>query len=96
MKVNLKDNIFIEGFDNQLDVYNSSIDLCLNLGNFSILYEGKSSEIPEDLVKKCVTKTRLRNFKNYKTFRFCGLPFTAKESIQSACDKEYCIIYKIK
>ena len=95
-KVNLKDNIWIEGFDTNYEVYSFKDTICFFGEATPHIYIGKTSEIPEELAKECVAKTRLRNFKNYKTFRFCGSPFTAKESIQSACSDEFCIIYKIK
>ena len=109
MKVNLKDNIWIEGFDT-LDWLNAHI---FPLEYFEILYKGKTSEIPEELVEECVIQFCLCKgtplddgsilqediyfgFKNYKP-GFGVVDFeTPKESIQSACDKEYCIIYKIK
>ena len=96
-KVNLKDNIFIEGFDNELDVYDRSIDLCIDLGNFSILYEGKTSEIPEELLDFLLSEDCPKEESHYNYKDFLGnlcIHTTAKESIQSACDKEYCIIYK--
>lgn len=116
-KVNLKDNIFIEGFDdinkflskeNKYNVQNT-----LHFLKRFLIYSGKTSEIPEDLAKECVIQfglckgTQLDDgsilqediyfgFKNYKP-GFGVVDFeTPKESIQSACDKEYCIIYKTK
>lgn len=70
MKVNLKDNIWIEGFDN-ISTWNTK--LCyfgqVSEKQIEVIWRGKTSEIPEEI---------------------------AKESIQSACDKHYCIIYKNK
>ena len=94
--INLKGDFWIRGFDTNEEVYNFKDSICFLGEPVPYIYIGKTSEISEDLAKECVDKTRLRNFKNYKTFRFCGLPFTAKESIQSACSDEFCIIYKIK
>jgi hypothetical protein len=93
-KINLKDNIWIEGFDSELNLkYNR---------RRRIVYSGKTSEIPEELAKECVqilAKTSLGNFyRNYQYDKPQPVAFTkctAKESIQSACGKKYCIIYKI-
>lgn len=106
--INLRDNIWIEGFERKSLIYDRILQLG---GEQDILYKGKTSEIPEDLVEKCVIQfglckgTQLDDgsilqediyfgFKNYKP-GFGVVDFeTPKESIQSACDKEYCIIYK--
>ena len=104
-KVNLKENIWIEGFDSVESQYIRSTDICIDLGNFSILYEGKTSEIPEDVAKECVeikgmypTKTLYKDYIDYTkgqhTNSYKPLYF-AIESIQSACPEEFCIIYKI-
>lgn len=56
MKVNLKDNIWIEVFDNEGDLgykhFCLAADKSYNLKN--IIYSGKTSEIPEEIAKKCV------------------------------------------
>lgn len=89
MKTNLKDNIWIEGF-------NSFTGLSFALvAGVKPIYSGKTSEISEELAKECVEwsefdKDILSYYHYSKAFK------TAKESIQSACDKEYCIIYKIQ
>jgi hypothetical protein len=107
MKINLKDNIWIEGFD-----FNTYIqEERLRFGCNKILYSGKTSEIPEELAKECIIQlvlckgTKMDDgtilqedicfgFKNYK-LGFGVVDFeTAKESIQSACLQEFCIIYK--
>lgn len=107
--INLKDNIWIEGFDSELFMQSNLYSLkCLV---YEEIYSCKTSEIPEEIAKECVIEFGLCKgyelddgtilnedvsfgFKNYKE-GFGELDFkTAKESIQSACDKEYCIIYK--
>lgn len=103
-KVNLKDYIWIEGFD-KLILLNSSCNIYFEEEN-KIIYRGKTSEIPEELAKELVdtiphifygmriTDTSGNDvlFKNYKINKF--VKKSGKRSIQSACDKEYCIIYK--
>ena len=82
-------------------------DGCDDLTNYVLLYSGKTSEISEVLAKKCVKKS-LPNFNTYLNYDQKrgknNTPFdktelmwfkTAKESIQSACKDEYCLIYKI-
>jgi hypothetical protein len=69
MKIELKPNIFIEGFDTE---YQYRQRLYGNSGisnSIELLYQGKTSKMIEKLTE---------------------------ESIQSACNQEYCIIYKTK
>ena len=75
-----------------------------------LIYAGKTLDIPEEIAKECVIQYDIEKgelidefvveedilfgFKNYKE-GFGVLDFqTAKESIQSACNREYCIIFK--
>lgn len=114
MKTELKDNIWIKGLDSipiLKDIKDS--DMLYN-GVLHIIYSGKTSKIPEEMLQQvvhssiCVNsvdnlvryadyssntvnlKVRGKLTKVNKSFA------TAKESIQSACNKEFCIIYKIK
>lgn len=109
MKTNLKDNIYIEGFDSLESGYIIQDIIAKKCEEF--IYAGKTSEIPEELAEEYVVYDDYSDeyaykgcFRNYKNFNSDGdiinyevqVGFeTAKESIQSACDKEYCIIYKI-
>jgi len=98
MKTNLKDNIWIEGFDDRYEC------ACMAYNGFPLLYEGKTSEIPEELAKECVSKMISNNPPLDQEIKFRGKYYnyssisnyckTATESIQSACNKEFCIIYK--
>ena len=99
-KIELKQNIFIAGFDTRIEAAQAGYNGC------ALLYEGRTSEIPEELAKELVdtishifygmriTDTSGNNvlFKNYKINKF--VKRSGKRSIQSACDKEFCIIYK--
>lgn len=90
MKINLKDNIWIEGFEK----YHLLLTKIATIDKL-IIYQGKTSEISEELAIKCIKEGFLScDYMNYhnKIIEF----ETAKESIQSACDKKYCIIYKEK
>ena len=100
-KVNLKDNIWIEGFDT-LDWLNAHI---FPFEYFEILYKGKTSEIPEEIIRSVCELQDVFNtpeyinqdidrYKNYKVTEYTWYDCTAKESIQSACSDEFCIIYK--
>ena len=96
-RIELKEGIFIEGFNSK-----RSFILKLSKGyyiDYPILYKGKTSEIPEVIAKSCVKKSsRPITKEGYKNY-FKSEPYwywTAKESIQSACPEEYCIIYKTK
>lgn len=81
--INLKDNIWIEGFDSKRKFITS-----LSKGDYidnPIIYKGKTSEIPKEIAKE------------YFDYGYDDLEihFTSlKEAIQSTCSKEYCIIYR--
>lgn len=114
MKTNIKDNIWIEGFSTPLKRDNRILDFlekghCEN-GNWvvdspeivEIIYSGKTSEITEEVAKKCVggwdyAHIDYQNIGEYAGYGGdAGCFRTAKNSIQSACDQEFCIIYEIK
>ena len=92
-KINLKDKIFIEG------IANDGVSRLLPTG-VCCLYQGKTSEIPEELAKECAAPLYL----NYGTtnptpwgwdsYNDNSVKNTSIQSIQSACSEEYCIIYK--
>ena len=100
MKKDLGTGYCIEGFDTLIECY----DTC-NKGNQNrILYAGATVSIPEIVASKCAKSlVEINNkpafYQNYKyslpqpvSFTKC----TATESIVSACDKSYCVIYKTK
>lgn len=92
-KVNLKDNIWIEGFNNILSVHD--YETWYNEDElYNVLFSGKTSEISEEVAKECVY---IRPYVNtYLRYDKSGHLFSAKESIKSACPEEYCIVYKTK
>lgn len=103
-KVNLKDNIWIEGFERKSLIYDRILQLG---GEQNILYKGKTSEIPEDISDNCVKSINGYGFRNYIMSDYNGgsspfevyIPYsckTAKDSIQSACKEEFCVIIKFK
>lgn len=99
-KTNLKENIWIEGFEDESRGYVLR-DFRIMQG-VKIVYFGKTSEIPEELAKQYVESLGIWDelsvcFRDYSgtleknVEEYC---MTAKESIQSACQSEFCIIYK--
>ena len=96
MKTQLKDSIWIEGFDTMQSIdYCELLDAMSLCGIKSYIYKGKTSDIPEELAKECVHVGVLTdNCKDYQSG--FNIFETAKESIKSACSQEYCIIYKTK
>lgn len=103
MKVNLNDNIWIEGFDNESLMLSNKYRLLSCL--YDIIYYGKTSEIPKKLAKTCVIINIWEGcIDSYKNYNKSFIPnkaddstySTPKASIQSACPQEYCIIYKTK
>lgn len=104
--VNLKDNFWIEGFD----IHEVGYFMRTKDGNFigdvakEIVYSGNASDIPEEIAKECVDIDYsgeywegMWQYSGYRNFDD-NIPYdhvsTAKESIQSACNQEYCIIFK--
>lgn len=101
-RIELKPGIFIEGFDEEYQ-YRQRLYGNKGISNSTeLLYQGKTNEISEELAKECAElltpKHPISLWRNYKYDKPQPASFTkctAKESIQSACDKEYCIIYKV-
>ena len=86
---NLKDNIWIEGFCN-IEKYDEMI-----VSLSAILYHGKTSDVPEEIAKECVDWHEFdSDHKLYYNYDGTNWKYTAKESIKSACNQEYCIIFK--
>lgn len=101
MGTNLKGNIWVEGFDTNEEVYNFKDTICFVGEELPYLYIGKTSEITEELAKECVEYYIQRcKYKNYNSdkliegIKLNGFNYSI-QSIISACDKKYCIIYKI-
>ena len=114
-KLNLKDNIWIEGFTRK-ELFNLSKedwrDIVDDVSVDKMLYSGKTSEIPEEILQQVVnssvcinTVDNLVRYADYssntiilksrgKLTKVSKSFSSAKESIQSACNKEYCMIYK--
>ncbi len=108
---NLKDNIWIEGFDSFI-AHEEAIVYFLRISendNPEIVYSGKTSDIPEEIAKECVLKMMCVNAEDlvhamYRRYHAGNMEVqslthqyscvSAKESIQSACNQEYCIIFK--
>ncbi len=106
-KTNLKDNIFIEGFINErwmndsIRSYSNSCEMISKNGNKPIwryyIYEGKTSDIPEELTKECCiyNPSCLGNGDRWTTKLDSTSYRPASLAIQSICKEDYCIIYKI-
>ena len=106
-KIELKLGIFIEGFDEE---YQYRQRLYGNTGisnSVKLLYQGKTSEIPEEITRSVCELQDVFNtpeyinqnidrYKNYEVTKYTWYDCTVKESIKSACPQKYCIIYKIK
>lgn len=92
--VNLKENIFIEGFE-KLMYLNCTNDMGIKMDN--VIYKGKTSEIPEETASKCVESYFYQwpfyssAYKNYDGGKPWDSPIM---SIYSACPEPYCIIFK--
>ena len=93
--VNLKDNVWIEGFDMEIDIAYYELAEAIGGGMKDFIYKGKTSDIPEDIAKECVDWHEFDlDHKLYYNYDGTNWKYTAKESIKSACNQEYCIIFK--
>lgn len=88
LKVKLKDNIRIEGFDD-LSTNVKRLNAWADSGIYSdnLLYIGKTSKIPINISKE-LFDCGYDDLDGYST--------SLDESIKSACNHEYCLIYKTK
>jgi hypothetical protein len=112
-RIELKPNIILEGFDDKREFDMKLHYLTFNASSphregkvIPVLYEGKTSEMSEELAKELVdtiphifygkrivdTNGNDVLFKNYKINKF--VKRSGKRSIQSACPNEFCVIYK--
>ena len=106
MAINLKENIWIEGFNTSEELYKFKDSICFVGEKEPYIYLGKLLEIPEELAKSIVETIphiyggiRITDncgndvlFKNYKINEF--VKRSGIRSIKSACIDKYCIIYK--
>ena len=95
MEVNLKDDIWLMEFDINEEMLCKLTELNLH----DVIYAGKLDNITEEIAKKCADCFRNNVDDEYYLDYSCKQDFifefkTAKQSIKSACDKKYCIIYK--
>lgn len=101
MKKDLGTGYTIEGIDSIGNCYDRCEEL---VESHILLYSGKTHSIPEIIARKCAKLlVEIDNkpvfYQNYNYNLPQPVSFTkckATESIISACDKPYCIIYKTK
>jgi len=96
----LNDNYYLEGFDTKKEARLIHKNISSSM---SVIYIGKTSEIPEEIALRISTKVE---FRPDEGFPLCIgymigeddgnsiLYTTAFKAVQKACDKEFCIIYK--
>ena len=99
--INTKDDIWIEGFDT-IEAKNDELRYLCNVSEnmlSELIYAGKTSDISEEIAKECVKcidslGEGYGGYFDYNSKDWMYHLNTAKESIQSACNQEYCIIFK--
>lgn len=95
-KVNTKDNIWVEGFD-QFDSWAEGIENLLeDIQHINIIYAGRALFIPTHLASTVVESIqddpgRIEGYRDYTT----GHCVSLRESINSVCRGEYYIVYEI-
>lgn len=98
-KIELKPEIFIEGFDKEWE-YRQRLYGNKGISNsIELLYQGRTNKIHEELASQCCKYQNSYEgkpfYKEYGGITWATYPHEkAKESIQSACQNEFCIIYK--
>ena len=90
--INLKGDICIIGFDDRQAAF-SEFERLTQLANGTI-YVGKTLDIPEEIAENIAYKGELCEYYWNEILDDYDKTITAKESIQSACRQEYCIIFK--
>ena len=97
-QVNLKKNIWIEGFNTPLQRDNRILELLPKIGDADqkdpILYWKKTSEITEEVAKQLVERLSIFT-PMYRAYdkTYSDYYETAVESIKSACQHKWCIVY---
>ena len=86
--------ILIKGFTSRKEMIQFHNYYINNAINPIIFYEGKTSDISEELAKSLVDKGSLCGFYWNNKINDYDKTITAKQSIQSVCNEKYCIIYK--
>lgn len=99
MKTELKPNIFIEGFDSESEFRRRMYGRKGISFSVDLIYQGKTSDVPEEIAEKYTGKHLDSFWKDYSepihNIDYLWVE-TAKESIESACKQEWCVIYKTK
>lgn len=90
--INLKNDVYITGFDDEQAAF-SEFERLTQLAN-EIIYAGKTLDITEEIAENIAYKGELCEYYWNEILDDYDKTITAKESIQSACSKEYCIIFK--
>lgn len=108
IRIELKPNTILEGFADKREFDMKLYYLTFNAPSpyregkvIPILYEGKTSDISEDIAQKCAEYYIQRcEYKNYNPDKLIdGIKLNgfnyATDSIKSSCLYEFCIIYNI-
>jgi hypothetical protein len=100
MKTNLKDDIWIQGFDKEGFVLGAILKTINKLGAGNVLYLGKTSEVSEELANEVLKIDEELSYwddiRDIVYINYQGNTSTScfKTAIKSACNNMYCIIYK--
>lgn len=92
--INLKEDIWICGLTYIIDTHNAMY------GVDSVFYAGKTSEIPEEIAKEIleideqISRWEHPNDIFYKDYSGGVSHCDFRDAIQSACNKEFCIVFK--
>lgn len=92
-KVELGGDYWIKGRSTSLDI--TRLQIIHSLNGDEIIYTGKTDEISEELAATLVDWNEFDEYhKVYVNYSGSDWKYYAVDSIKTACDSEYCIIYK--
>lgn len=90
MKINLKENVVYESFDNKKDMMEKILRMIIECNTDKILYKGNPKEINYKLMKKVILKDYAQKIE----------PDTVKnmydDVIKNDTKRDFCIIYREK
>ena len=90
MKIELKENVVYESFDNRKDMMQKILDMILDSKTDKIIYKGDPKNINYKMMKKVILKDYTKKIEPDKVRNMYD------DIIKSTDNREFCIIYKEK
>lgn len=90
MKIELKDNVIYESFDNKNEMMQKIFDMIVDAKTDKIIYKGEPHEINYKMLKKVMLKDYSKKIEPEKVRDMFS------EVIKTTNNRKFCIIYKEK